>query len=135
MNNVNKNIPCPCGSGLTISECCGPYLLGNKIVDDTPINVLKTRFTAFVLADGEYILKTWHKLYRPKTKAKIISIESKSCKYTKLEIIHDEINEDSGKIEYIARYRKGVIFGYIHEIANFKKEGNEWFYTDGIILD
>lgn len=122
---------CPCGSGVCYQKCCAPYLEGKKVVTDTPVNVLRTRFTAYAKANGEYILSSWHRDYRPKQKAKYLSLEAKSCKFTKLEIIKTNINNDIAEIEYIARFRQGTNFGYMHELANFKMVNGQWFYTDG----
>jgi len=61
-DNANE-VDCPCGSGKTHGECCGPFLSGEtKCL--TPSDVLRTRYTAFTWRNVKYIIDTTHETCR-----------------------------------------------------------------------
>lgn len=57
--------PCPCGTSgtATYAECCAPFHNGVK-VPQQPLEVLKTRYTAFVFRNIPYIIATTHPVCR-----------------------------------------------------------------------
>ena len=54
---------CPCLSGNTFESCCGPLLQGAPA--PTAERLMRSRFTAFSLADAGHLLRTWHPSTRP----------------------------------------------------------------------
>ena len=48
---------CPCASGLSYAECCGPYHAGER-APESPERVLRTRFAAFARMDATYLART-----------------------------------------------------------------------------
>ncbi len=50
---------CPCGSALEYSSCCQPYLAGAQLAPD-PSQLMRSRYSAFVMKDADYLIKTWH---------------------------------------------------------------------------
>ena len=48
---------CPCCSGQRFKICCGP-LLQKKRLATTPLELMRSRYSAFVNNDLEYIQKT-----------------------------------------------------------------------------
>ena len=54
---------CPCGSGLTLAECCGPKIAGEPAA--TPEALMRSRYTAYALGDDAYVLATWAPETRP----------------------------------------------------------------------
>ena len=62
IDNVNE-VMCPCGSGKSHGECCGPFLSGDKVCT-TPMDVLRTRYTAFTWRNIKYIIDTTHETCR-----------------------------------------------------------------------
>ena len=50
---------CPCGSALEYSLCCQRYLSGDQVAPD-PSHLMRSRYTAFVIKDADYLIKTWH---------------------------------------------------------------------------
>jgi SEC-C motif domain protein len=68
----HETLPCPCGQfpDRTYGECCGPYHKG--IVDPmTPLDVLRTRYSAFCWRDVEYVIRTTHPTCRDFQKNKV----------------------------------------------------------------
>ncbi len=129
--NLDK---CPCGSGLPYKECCGKLHSGEKIAQN-PEELLRGRFSGYALGVGEYVRDSWHPDFRPNLTPKQMVSDLKKMKLTKLEILDTKIEGNTGKIDYIARFRIGVRYGALHEAANYVYENGKWFYTDGKVFD
>lgn len=54
-----KEAECACSSGLIYKECCAPYHEGEKY-PETPLQVLRSRYTAFAWRNIRYIVETTH---------------------------------------------------------------------------
>mmetsp|Transcript_16825 Transcript_16825/g.55037 ORF Transcript_16825/g.55037 Transcript_16825/m.55037 type:complete len:263 (-) Transcript_16825:105-893(-) len=54
-----ENEGCPCGSGVSYDDCCRPYHLGTKVAE-TPLELLKSRFTAYAKGVSQYVEDTTH---------------------------------------------------------------------------
>ena len=50
---------CPCGSALEYSLCCQRYLSGEQVAPD-PSHLMRSRYTAFVIKNADYLIKTCH---------------------------------------------------------------------------
>ena len=48
---------CPCGTGLSFEQCCGPLLAGERQAA-TAISLMRARYTAYVRADIDFIMRT-----------------------------------------------------------------------------
>jgi len=67
MTNQNKNSDlCPCESGLPFKLCCQPYI-EHCSVTPTAETLMRSRYTAFVLLNEEYLRYSWHPDTCPKT--------------------------------------------------------------------
>ncbi|HWS26863.1 MAG TPA: YchJ family metal-binding protein, partial [Xanthomonadales bacterium] len=55
--------PCPCGSQLPYRDCCGHYHAGVAAPD--ALALMRSRYSAYVLGDRDYLLRTWHASTRP----------------------------------------------------------------------
>ncbi|OKY76775.1 MAG: hypothetical protein BM485_01525 [Desulfobulbaceae bacterium DB1] len=127
---MNGNDPCPCGSGTAFAGCCAPFVSGLSHAP-TAAALMRSRFTAYVVKNSEYLLATWHPTTRPD------SIAPESIPHwTHLELIHDEENEDGrARVEFKARaFSLGQVL-VLHEISRFVKENGRWYYIDGEIKD
>jgi len=124
---------CPCNSEKELENCCGPYLAGDKL-PPTAEALMRSRYTAYVLEDYPYVLKTCHESTRPDEKE---FDEGKAVKWCGLEIRETEAggeDDEEGIVEFVASYRaKDAILG-LHERAEFVKENGQWLYVDGDIV-
>ena len=50
---------CPCGSGLELSACCGPYIEG-KAKAPTAEALMRSRYTAHAICEYQYLTDTTH---------------------------------------------------------------------------
>ncbi|UXY13093.1 YchJ family protein [Kosakonia sp. ML.JS2a] len=123
---------CPCGSALEYSLCCQPYLSGAQHAP-TPSHLMRSRYTAFVLRQAEYLIKTWH----PSCGAEDFRqhIESGFAHTTWLGLTVFEHacgeNDNEGYVSFVARFSEQGKPGAIIERSRFLKENGQWYYIDG----
>jgi len=91
---------------------------------------MRSRYSAFVLGDVPYLLRTWHSSQRPAT----LELEA-GAKWLGLEIKQHRITgEDTAEVEFVARFRVGGKAVRQHERSRFVREDGRWFYVDGDVL-
>ena len=131
---VNKSDSCPCGSGKKFGECCEPVItLGNA---KTAEALMRSRYSAYVVADVDYIMKTTAASNRSKMDASAILKWATESDWKSLEILNTENGlegDEKGKVEFIANYRENGVLQKYHEIGTFTKESGIWFYSDSEI--
>ena len=120
---------CPCGSELSFNQCCRPFHDGKAA--PTAEALLRSRYSAYVLANGNYLHRSWHASTRP-TKKSLLQLPP--TQWTDLTIVRTEqggVNDTTGLVEFIARYQEGLQIKQLHETSRFVREGGRWFYIDG----
>jgi SEC-C motif-containing protein len=97
---------------------------------------MRSRYTAFVLSNREYLLATWHPEKRPSE----LELD-RDTRWLGLEVRkHKAIDESRAEVEFVARFRAtgpstgSGRAGRIHERSRFVKENGRWFYLDGDML-
>lgn len=123
----NKDL-CPCNSGDQYRQCCEPIINGDTIAR-TAEALMRSRYTAFVIKDVDYISKTWH----PSTKPVGISPETIPEWYG-LEIVNTKEGNDhdfKGIVEFKATSLTQKKIWHLHEVSHFVKEEEQWLYVNG----
>ena len=121
---------CPCGSGKTYGDCCGPVLAGTKRAM-TAEALMRSRYTAYTKKDGSYLLRTWHQETRPEVSQ--LGLDD-PVTWTGLEIIATESGKEGdsrGVVEFIARFVQNGRTRQLHERSRFVCQDGAWFYVDG----
>jgi SEC-C motif-containing protein len=119
---------CPCGSKLEYRRCCGRYLNGGEI-PRTAEQLMRSRYSGFVLCDEPYLLTTWH----PDTRPSSVRL-NEQLRWLGLSIRSVEAGgeDDSvGIVEFVARFKVDGRGHRLHEISRFEKIGGRWYYLDG----
>src|SRR5688500_8059775 len=62
-----ETVACPCQSGRAYAQCCAPLHRGEAIAE-TAEALMRSRYSAYVRGDAEYLLATWHASTRPATR-------------------------------------------------------------------
>lgn len=118
---------CPCGSHLAYAECCGPLHDGAAAPDAAAL--MRSRYSAYVLAIEPHLLATWHASTCP---AQIEPDAALSPRWLGLKILrHVTSGPDTAIVEFVARYRVGSRAQRLHEISRFVREAGRWYYVDG----
>lgn len=127
---------CPCGSGKIYEKCCGIVHTNINSVN-TAEQLMRSRYSAFCMANGEYLHKSHHTKTRPKSKLERNETVNwaKSVTWLKLEIINTtkgSKTDDTGTVEFKAFYMENGSSTFMHEISTFNKTDGHWVYFDGI---
>ncbi|MDI3513199.1 MAG: YchJ family protein [Gammaproteobacteria bacterium] len=129
---MKPDAPCPCGSGRVFAQCCGPALSGTRPAASAEA-LMRSRYTAFTLRDGAYLLASWHASTRPST---LDLDEPPVPKWIGLQIRgHRPLDADHAEVEFVARYRVGGRAQRLHETSRFVRADGRWYYVDGDIHD
>ena len=124
---------CPCGSKLEYSDCCEPFIKGEKEVS-TAEELIRSRYSAYVKKEIDYIADTVHPEHRQDDSRKTIKEWAESTQWHKLEIIECSQggSEDiEGTVEFVADYTEKGKKKKHHELALFKKQEDKWYFFDG----
>jgi SEC-C motif-containing protein len=119
---------CPCGSKRPFDDCCGPIIAGERDAD-TAEALMRSRYSAYVLRDLDYLRDSWHPASRPATldgaaDAKWIGLDIRDCR-------EGGRNDATGIVEFVARFKIGGRAHRLHEISRFARVDGRWFYIDG----
>ncbi|HJD78279.1 MAG TPA: SEC-C domain-containing protein [Corynebacterium pollutisoli] len=118
---------CPCNTGLTYAECCGKYHAGG--VAPTAETLMRSRFTAFVVRDADYLLRTWDPDTRP-FELTLVDLPVQFYRLDILDVVGGGPLDREGVVEFEAFY-KGDPPGSQRERSMFRRVGREWVYTAG----
>jgi SEC-C motif-containing protein len=93
---------------------------------------MRSRYSAYVLCNEQYLLATWH----PSTRPDSVPF-SKNQKWLGLSVIDMSVTGDaSAEVEFIARSRvSNAAAVRQHERSRFVREGGRWFYVAGDLLE
>ncbi|WP_425444125.1 YchJ family protein [Thiomonas intermedia] len=90
---------------------------------------MRSRYVAYALGYGDYVLATWHVSTRPDSlelgtepRPRWIGLSIKR---------HDLHGEDRAVVEFVARYKVGGRAHRMQESSRFVRENGDWFYVDG----
>ena len=121
---------CYCKSGKPFKNCCEPFL-NKSSLPETPEQLMRSRYSAYVLHDADYLVATTHiserKYY---SKAEILKW-SKSNTWLRLEVIEAYENIVEFKAYYLNEKQEAQVH---HEKSTFKQEDKVWYYLDGIFF-
>ena len=125
---------CPCGRTdnkkrpVAYVDCCGRFV---DHVDTAPApdaeHLMRSRYSAFVHEQADYLLATWHSSTRPAS----LDFDA-GAKWLGLEVRqHQVTGTETAEVEFVARYRVQGQAVRLHERSRFVREGGRWFYVDG----
>lgn len=131
---------CPCGRG-RYATCCGPLHAAVAVAaaPDAPAGayaadadaLMRSRYSAYVLGDADYLLATWHASTRPDTIEFVTGL-----RWLGLEVKRHVADGERAVVEFVARHRLGGgRAGRLHETSRFIREDGRWFYLDGDVDD
>ena len=127
-----KDEKCPCGSGKTYADCCAkPHK--NLSYAKTAEELMRSRYTAFVYANGDYLMESYHSSTRKPEQKKAIVEWAKGVEWLGLEIIRTkqgQEEDDEGIVEFKAHYKEGRKRNVLHQRSKFLRESGNWVYVD-----
>ena len=90
---------------------------------------MRSRYSAFVLHDDGYLLRSWHPATRPDS----ISFDP-DLRWTDLEIVTTEAggaDDRDGVVEFRAHHTVAGVPGVLHEVSRFRRHDGAWTYVRG----
>jgi len=134
MSKQTPNMLCPCHSGLKYKKCCRPLHLMQK--NDDPVRLMRSRYSAYVLKNLDYIEATMH----PDSKhlkdgfAKYragITLFAETTDFIGLEILDSELSLDDLNVGWVTFHaitaNGGEDTSYI-ERSLFNRVDGQWLY-------
>ncbi|MCH3885042.1 YchJ family protein [Tenacibaculum aquimarinum] len=119
---------CPCNPSKLYESCCKKAHSQIKSVT-TPEALMRSRYSAFVLANIDYLQKSHHSSTRPsKLEKKEILDWTKSIEWIKLDVLQTTENT----VEFKAYFYENGSLNVIHENSHFVKENNYWVYKSAL---
>ncbi len=116
---------CPCDSGKAYDNCCGKFI-NNAQTPNSAEQLMRSRYSAYVLKNEGYLLKSWHKSTRPDS----LDLKDDSTQWKKLKIISASEN----KVHFVAYFTQDTLnkekIYALTEISNFVKD-EIWQYVNG----
>lgn len=123
---LENNDVCPCGSKIKAIDCCLVFINGQRPADSAEL-LMRSRYTAYALANEKYILNTWHSSQRPPALEFEASVEWQGLKV----LMTSPVKGNEAFVEFIAGFSNKGNKGQMHEKSRFIRESGVWFYVDG----
>jgi SEC-C motif domain protein len=118
---------CPCRKKTeveTYADCCAPYHRGAAA--PTAEALMRSRYTAFTLADLAYLRATWH----PSTRPAALDATPGQV-WLSLKIAAATTDGGRATVAFAARSRVGGTTHVLAETSRFVREDGRWYYLDG----
>jgi len=125
---------CFCGLNKSFEECCGAVISGKKIALN-PEELMRSRYSAYAVADGSYLVKSATKEHRYEDDVLLIEEFCKNVKWLKLEVLDAKENEFDGIVEFKAYYLENSEIVLLHERSDFIKSDGIWEYDKGTFIN
>lgn len=121
---------CHCGNQQTFDDCCGAIISGNKTAS-TAEQLMRSRYSAFVVQDKAYLLASWHPDQRP------LELDfDPQQQWIGLKIVRKEAGQagdETGVVEFVARYKLQGKAYRLEEVSQFECVDGQWLYTTGLV--
>lgn len=120
---------CPCGSQKSLESCCSRFLTG-KLWPETAEELMRSRYTAYVLGNNEWLRRTWASETCPEGELADDNVKWLGLKIEDVKSIDDM----HATVTFVARgrYRNQGAFR-MREKSTFEKRDGKWFYIDGVV--
>ncbi|MCP3127350.1 YchJ family protein [Shewanella sp. KJ2020] len=133
-----SDISCPCGSTKNYQDCCKPlhiHVDGGEQIADSPEQLMRSRYCAFVLKNFDYIIKTHHPDFLEDLT--LASLQSgPHPHWLGLDVLDsreqlDASGQREGTVTFKAWYKLEGEIDAIYECSEFVHQQGRWYYTQG----
>jgi len=107
-----------------------PYHQGVAIPPNAEA-LMRSRYSAYVLANVDYLKATWHPDFLPPSFA---LDEQERVQWLGLQVKRHALRDDDhASVEFVARYKINGRAQRLHEVSRFVREQGRWYYLDGAL--
>lgn len=133
-SKTHKNNKCPCGSAKRYFDCCQP-LHDNIQMAASVEQLMRSRFSAFVLQLHGYLMQTWCDKTRPDSLD--LNDQPEWVRLTIWSKQGGELLDQTGQVEFSAFYRlANGKMGEMRELSDFERNpSGHWCYKKGVVKD
>lgn len=136
---------CPCGGAAPgkpsaakaprFADCCGRFLLYGEAAPSA-LELMRSRYSAYVLGKDEYLRATWDAATCP-ADLDLDPNAADAPRWLGLQIKRFEVLDDAHAIvEFVARYKIGGRAQRLHEVSRFLRGPDaHWRYVDGEVSE
>lgn len=127
-------VNCPCGRSKAYEACCG-LVHANIHKAITAEDLMRSRYSAFTQANGDYLMQSHHTTTRPINEKEAIVAWAKSVRWVKLEVLNTALGQEAdaeGVVEFKAHFIEDGQADVIHETSFFTRENGHWVYVKGV---
>ena len=133
---ISANSLCPCGSSKKYKKCCKIFHNGSK--PKTALELMKSRYCAYVIGDAKYIIKTTHPEnieYTQDTNTWMTSIKefSQNSEFLGLSILDFKEDINVSFVTFNALIKQNAQDASFIEKSRFEKVDGMWLYHSGEI--
>jgi SEC-C motif-containing protein len=132
-DHLTTQAPCPCGTGKPYSRCCEPAIEGSEPAI-TAEALMRSRYTAFVLQQCDYLVETIHPSHREAIDPNNLKQQTAQTHWLGLRILETEGGKEKdkeGMVAFIADYWEKGHQEALEERSRFVREEGRWYYLDG----
>lgn len=125
---------CPCGSGNAFPICCEPFLSGQEI-PDTAEKLMRSRYSAYVHQNIDYLKQTLWPKYQPGFDAIATASWAASSHWTGLTVLAHEkgqAEDRDGTVLFEAKYLSAGTLHTHRELSRFRKKAGRWYYVEAL---
>ena len=121
--------PCPCGRPASVGACCGRFHAEADTWPADPETLMRSRYSAFVRDERDYLLATWHPTTRPaeieppEPGLRWLGLDVKAVRWD---------GGDEGEVQFVARYKLGGRAHRLEETSRFVREDGRWTYVAAV---
>ncbi len=128
--STGLSTPCPCGSGASYDGCCGALHRGERVAS-TAEELMRSRYAAYVVGDGDHLFRTWHPRTRPDDLAPDPSLTWMGLEV--VDVVAGGPDDVTGEVAFRASYRGPDGPGVLVERSSFERRAGRWVYVDGVL--
>lgn len=142
MRQIGRNDPCPCGSGQKFKKCCDLFITGAAL-PETPEQLMRSRFTAYVTGNAAYVYDTTHpenEAIKETSREQFLLETKEYCRrveFTGL-TVHEATGPDEqgvAHVKFTARYQAAGKEDSFSEDSTFVRLNGRWVYRDGVMSE
>jgi SEC-C motif domain protein len=135
---------CPCGGAAPnlkpgakpprYLDCCGRFIDATEL-PATALELMRSRYTAYVLGETDYLRATW----APQTCPPDLDADPGAAgapRWLGLAVKrHEQTDDTHAIVEFVARYKTGGRASRLQETSRFTRgEDGRWRYVDGDVI-
>lgn len=131
---------CSCGRPVAFKECCGPLLSHDRDAED-PETLMRSRYSAFVHKDVDYLYETLDPQARHDFDRKATEQWANEADFMGLEILKSSFEGNKGTVEFKATFMMEAVPGegkkehIHHELSKFRKQAGIWYFRDAKVFE